>query len=270
MKIADYISKSIQEYPSLYKDIDYEKSKLHVLDHIFFTVGNGLDMAETENDLDGGYIVDPIFEKNRNDDWIRVKDKPYGEETYKKIPDDYFDSIIYYVNSTEKPIDINVIKKPFSKDDILIRYNKKVDSFFSEPKLFKAENKNPFSPYPISKNCSIACEIYDKNLFLQKDWIDELVFLCEKTLEYFNDESQYINNTYYPNEFKINKTLNSLKKKLEESGLDGLNHLQEIWGFEKTSFLPSIEEITLKENLNWNRFRTTQIEILSNLINRYK
>ena len=266
MKIEDYISKSIQEYPSLYKDVDYEKSKLHVLDHIFFTVGNGLEMADTENINEGGYVVDPISKKDRNGNWFRIKDKPYGQETYRKIPNDYFDSIVYYAYSNERPIEVTTKKD----NTVYFRYSKKVNSIFNEPKLYKAENKNPFSPYPISKNFSIACEIYDNNLFIQKDWLDELVFLCEKTLEYFNDETQYVKNSYFPSESKINKTLNSFKKKLEDDGLDGLNNLQEIWGYEKTPSVPSINEITIKHNTNWGTFKTNQIEILTNLINKYK
>jgi hypothetical protein len=38
MKIKDFISKSIQEYPLLYKDVNYEKSKLKVLNQLFFCV----------------------------------------------------------------------------------------------------------------------------------------------------------------------------------------------------------------------------------------
>ena len=72
MKIADYISKSIQEYPLMYKDVDYEKSKLKVLNHIFFTNGNGLEMAETENPEDGGYVVRPKHKKDKFGDWERI------------------------------------------------------------------------------------------------------------------------------------------------------------------------------------------------------
>lgn len=63
MKIADYISKCIQLYPTLYKDIDYNKSKLKVLNHIFFTIGNGMEMAKTKNPNEGGYVVDPKYKK---------------------------------------------------------------------------------------------------------------------------------------------------------------------------------------------------------------
>ena len=55
MKVKDYISKSIQEYPSLYKAATYEESKLLVMNHVFFTNGNGIEFAETENPKEGGY-----------------------------------------------------------------------------------------------------------------------------------------------------------------------------------------------------------------------
>ena len=54
MKIADCISQFIQEYPLLFKDVDYEKSKLKVLNHIFFKTNNGLKLAKTKNKKEGG------------------------------------------------------------------------------------------------------------------------------------------------------------------------------------------------------------------------
>lgn len=41
MRLNDVIVESILQYPLLYRDVSYEKSKIKVLDHLFLTVGNG-------------------------------------------------------------------------------------------------------------------------------------------------------------------------------------------------------------------------------------
>ena len=199
MKISDYISKIIQEYPSLYKYKNYEESKLRVLDHVFFTIGNGLEMAETEDKAKGGYIVEPKFKRIKGEDeHIRIKDKPYGKEKYRPIQEEYFKYDIYHVSCINRPKDVVFIEYYNFKDAyFLFEQTSKKESFGSSivdeilngvPKLRKIENNHEFSPYPFSKGFSIACDIYYKNLFLQKDWMDELIILCKRTVSKFIED----------------------------------------------------------------------------------
>ena len=107
MKVADFISKTIQEHPLFYKDIDYEKSKLKVLNTVFFNYGTGLELADTESPGQGGYIVEPKYKKDKKiGDYVRVKDKPYGKDKYKSIPDGYFENIVYYVYASHDPLQV--------------------------------------------------------------------------------------------------------------------------------------------------------------------
>jgi len=270
MKIADYISKSIQEYPSLYKDVDYEKSKLKVLCQIFFTNGNGLEMAETDNPKEGGYVVEPKHKKyKKTDDWIRIKDKPYGKEKYKPIPDGYFESITYYVYASEHPIETIYRKGKYGDDKIYFRYDKKVDSEFRQPKLYKAESLHPFSPYPFSKGFSIACDVFYDGVFLQDDWMQELIILCKRTMEYFNDENQYKNNSYYPTENKIKQDLNYFKERFNKDGLKGLTDLRKTWGYEAKETLPDYAEIETRKNNSWKKFHKEQLDFLAKFLKKY-
>ena len=270
MKIVDHISRSIQEYPTLYKDIDYEKSKLKVLNHIFFTNGNGLEIAYCENPNDGGYVVEPkyIIDKKTGDQ-IRIKDIPYGKEKFRAISNEYFENIVYYVfASGERPIKTVYRKEKYGYIRVYFQYNKKVDSKFKEPKLYKAESLGLFSPYPLSKY-SIACEIFDNDMFLQKDWMLELIILIKRTLEYFNDENQYRNNDYYPSENKIKQELIIFNDRFKKNGLEGVNDVRKIWGYDVKETLPDYEEIKINKNKSWEIFREGQLEFLYKFLEKY-
>jgi len=259
MKIADCISQFIQEYPLLFKDVDYEKSKLKVLNHIFFKTNNGLKLAKTKNKKEGGYLTYPTYKKNKKGDWIIDIDKPYGEETYKPIPDDYFNSVIYYVYSSPEPIEITLTDRR-----VYYRYDKEaLNSSFIQPKLRIAENLYPFSPYPFY---NLTC----KDVFLQKDWENEFLFLCNRTLEYFNDENQYKSDNYYPSDKNINITLTQFEWRFEEKGIDDIIKLRKTWGYELKEIIPDYTEIEVKKTNSWINYRQGQIETLTSIINSKK
>ncbi len=268
MKIADFISKSIQEYPLLYKDTDYEKSKLKVLDHVFFTIGNGMELAQTENPQEGGYVVTPKGKKDNKEGWIRLNDKPYGKEKYKPIPDGYFESVVYYVSAVKKPLE-TLYKKNNYGDTVLFRFDKKVENEFEMPKLFKAECFHPFSPYPFSKGCSIACDVFYDNAFLQEDWMRELIFLCKRTLEYFQNETQYINNSYWPTEKSIVYDLNYFNERFKDEGVKGVISLRKTWGCKVKDSVPDYEEIKQRKSESWEKFHKKQLSFLTDFLNKY-
>jgi len=45
VKLNLHIAQAIREYPSLYRDVTYEKSRLKVLDQLFFVIGNGYEWS---------------------------------------------------------------------------------------------------------------------------------------------------------------------------------------------------------------------------------
>jgi hypothetical protein len=260
MKIKDFISKNIQEYPTLFKDADYEKSKLKVLDHTFFVIGNGLDFADTENPNEGGYIVDSKYKFNEKTyEYDRIKDKPYGQEKYKDFPKDYFESDVYYVSFSEPLLDMVHKKESLNKDRIYLRY-KRNDG---EPNIYLANSTYEFKPYPFSKEYSLGCRVLNEGLFLQDDWMEELIFLCKKTLEFFNNESQYKRDAYYPNENDYQKDLRHFETKYQEKGVEGIKHLRDIWGYEIKETIPTIEEIKERKQQVWIKYYNNQVEFLT-------
>jgi hypothetical protein len=270
MKIADYISKCIQEYPSLYKDLDYERSKMKVLCQIFFTNGNGLKMAETEDPSEGGYVVDPKYKRSKETgDWIRRTDKPYGKEKYKKLPDSYFDDVVYYVYTSDYPIETIYRKGERTGDKVYFRYDKKTNNPRREPKLYEAKSDHKFSPYPFSKGYCIACDVFYNNVFLQSDWMDELIVLCERTLVYFNSKDEYTENVYYPTDHKIKGDLKYFNEKFEKDGINGVKDLRKIWGYEDGETVPDYEEIEQRKNKAWEKFHKEQLEFLTKFLEKY-
>lgn len=265
MKIKDFISKSIQEYPSLYKDVDYEKSKLKVLNHVFFVYGNGLELADTGNPDNCGYVVEPKHKYNKKEDgYKRLKDKPYGEDKYKPIPEGYFDSVVYYVHASEYPLEI--IKLDF--DRTYYRYSKDVlKSDFSQPKLYKAQSFETFSPYPFCEY-SIIHDVYE-GFKLEQDWLDELIILCERTLEYFNDRDQYIKNSYYPSEYQINSNLKHFEKEKRDFGSKGIIRLRKLWGYEESDIIPTYDEITNRKYNIWEQYRNDKIDYLTKFLSKH-
>lgn len=270
MKVADFISKSIQEYPSLYKDVNYEKSKMKVLDHVFFTIGNGMKIAEPADGEAGGYVVSPKYKRDRiTDEWVRRKDKPYGKEKYKKLPSDYFDSVVYYVYGSDRPLDTIVRKDDSYSDSVYLRFPKRSEEKNREPRLYKAESIGPFSPYPFSKGYSIACAVFYNDLFLQEDWMYELISLCERTLIYFNNPEEYKENVYFPSENKINKDLRYFQDRFEKDGMKGVTDLRKTWGYASKEEVPDYTEIENRKSESWKKFHKSQIDFLVKFLKKY-
>jgi len=268
MKIADYISKSIQEYPLMYKDVDYEKSKLKVLNHIFFTNGNGLEMAETENPEDGGYVVHPKHKKDKFGDWERIKDKPYCAVKYKKIPDGYFKSVVYYVYGSGRPLETIHRKDDCGGSNTLFRYEK-TDKEYQKPSLYEAESRSNFSPYPLSKGYALGCDGFYGGQFLQDDWMAELVILCERTLEYFNNH-EYLDHVYYPSDGRVGNDLRAFNEKFEKSGIKGVNELRKIWGYEPKETPVDRDEVLEQKKKSWEKFKNEQFDFLTKFLKKYK
>jgi hypothetical protein len=235
MKIKDFISKSIQEYPLLYKDVDYEKSKLKVLDQLFFVSGNGMEWADTKNPNEGGYLCKPKFKfDKKSNTWVKLKDKPYGKERYKKIPNDYFQHCVFYASGHP------FVTMRTDNKNVVLRY-KSCDTEPLPPRLILAESKHPFNPYPFDER-KLAWAL-EKSQFIQPDWLQEFIYLCNFTLKYFNDESQYVNHSHYPKQWQSGHAIES-----------NLNLVQ-----------THVKHNPIQQ---WEKFRFEQIELLERILNK--
>lgn len=169
MKLNDFISKYIQTYSLLFKSTTYEKSKYHVLNQVFLVLGNGLEVAKTENLNLGGYMCEPNYTfDDRTQNWVRVVDLPYGEETYNPIPENYFETEIY--------------------------------KYAVSSSAYKTlmQNRYPFHPYPqFEFGGGFLRNWLSSDVFLQPDWLNGLYDVCERTLQYYMDETEYKKHLYY-------------------------------------------------------------------------
>lgn len=261
MKIKDYISKSIQTYPSLFKSNNYEESKLKVLNQIFFVIGNGMEMAWTENPAEGGYVTEPKMKKDRKkDEWVRIYDKPYGKEKFKPIPDSYFEDVVFYVSSESSALEILTNCGGYR---FLARFDKQtaVNKYFS-PRLVEAKADDAFYPYPFSKGNSIACDVFYNKLFLQDDWKEELFFLCRRTLQFFEDEEQLKNDFYFPNEKRINRDIRHFNEVFSKEGSVGVQRLRKLWDYDYLDIVPTYEEIKTKKWVEFENYKIKQVEFL--------
>lgn len=83
MKLEDAVAKALFEYPSLYKDVSWEKSKIKIYDHLFLVIGNGFKWHD-------GYLGEKFSEGKPK------KLKKYGKDKYSWRPDEkWFSERLY-------------------------------------------------------------------------------------------------------------------------------------------------------------------------------
>lgn len=168
MNANDYIVSSIRRYPSLYKDKDLESSKKKVLEHVFFTVGNGLHWGEN------GEISEDCEE---------------GIPNVDPLPEDYF----------SKPILKDYRDK--GDDEYIEMVNRKCKIIGTVPcdSDFIHEQKSdfPFSVYPIC-DYSLANKIPEN---ITTDWFEAFKYIVDVAIEYYNTPSLYIRDHYIQFEF---------------------------------------------------------------------
>jgi len=100
MTLEDTIAKSIKKYPSLFKDVNWKKSRIKVIDHLFLTIGNGFEWYD-------GYLAE------------KSKKHKYGEIKFKWRPTQkWFDTKLFDKYGWDKAI-IDIIKKNPQMADLL-------------------------------------------------------------------------------------------------------------------------------------------------------
>ena len=240
MKIKDYIRQKILDYPGIYRYSTYEESRLRVLDHIFFSPGNGLGFTKD------GYITSR--EKTiagRNGKLISIA-KPYGEETVRPFPEGYFNMDMYKLGE--------IIGCHETKNGTVVYCQKDI-----KPYLLKYENTTPFSPYSITRYSMISK--WAEGQFLQNDWIDEAYYLCRKVLEYYNNLETYKHSIYYPVNLDRDPTI-----MFAELSTNNIREIRKQCGYRDSDLPISKSEIREKKIMRWLSYKTDQIEKLKEII----
>lgn len=236
MKLQHYISKTIQEYPTLFKGITYKKSRLNVLEQTFLSLGNEVELAHTKEEKKGGYYTETQCRKYAGK-YQRIYDKPYGKETYKQIPDDYF----------KKPIFeeiLNIYDNTTHKVELKVDYD--------------------FIPYPLSTVSNLHI-LYTKNHFIQDDWLQGAIDLAKRVIEFYENFNQYAQYSMnYPKELKavptergeIIKALRSFRNKNPEHDI--------------FQGLPKKEPFDIDKQLNiFEDYRSETLDFMYRFIERY-
>lgn len=188
MTVHNYIVDSLINLPSLYKDVDWEKSKMKILNHVFLVIGNGVEIAISKNGSQG-YFTKPNFYK-KGETHIRKLDKNYNNKSNLKLPKNFFDRKVYYVSCT--------YEKLGSRDKYWIQsednHNEDFHQKYLLPKPVEANSTYDFQPYPISEYSAVI-KCVKNNVFLQDDWKQAGIDLCHHVIDYY-ESGKWRNNTY--------------------------------------------------------------------------
>lgn len=205
MKVVDHVNQAINSYPSLYMYGNYEESTFMVLHHCFIVLGNGIEWAYTGDPKTGGYLTSPRHRKV-HDDWVRIKDKPYGKEKCELDPRAFKERIYYFEEiDADKPnkfmlieksgadikvvfeSDLDELKKKYKVCDGIEDYIPGIHTHFYFPT--RTEGLKRTAPYPnFQKKYSCFWEIEPQ--LIQEDWLIAGLDHLKYWQAYFNDEER--------------------------------------------------------------------------------
>lgn len=196
-----YVKECIAKYPLLYKTSDYWRSEHLVANHVFLTLGNGLEWAHVKNPKRGGFLVEPRYRKYRGE-YVRIYDKPYGKETYDK---ELFNRVwteriftFYNFPKEDEDWDPNFTRDVFESEiteDLkdMKRFELSIDSSVKRwNKLAKKmENEKPtswFSPYPDFGE-EYSCFYKPEVKYIQDDWKEAAIKHLDFCRDFVSDKN---------------------------------------------------------------------------------
>lgn len=158
MKLDLYVAKSIRDFPTLFRDVTYEKSRIKVLDQLFLVNGNGLEWKN--GTLEDRYKTTPKMAKQRAEE--RGEDYvPKSHMRSTKFEPDYF----------MKPI--LVIRKLYTDENGVVQtYTQNQESTYA------------WVPYSICEYAKLVN--IPKNV--QKDWLEGAIETYQRTVEFWNQD----------------------------------------------------------------------------------
>lgn len=166
MFLEEAVAYSIKKHPILYRDVDYKKSRIKVLNQFFNVIGNGQKWFD-------GYCAEIKF-RRKNGEYERYF-LPYGKERCSpKFRKDYFIS-----------------------DNIIGMFKTKRDKKYNHVMGLTWENEDnryPFRPYPISSDFSLITQIPSD---VRSDWLEGANEICQIGLYFFNNPQCFKHDTFF-------------------------------------------------------------------------
>jgi len=225
MKLENSIKWSIYNYPTLYRDNTYEKSRIPVLCQYFLTIGNGLEwhpdgflsncsysengvkyVYEELEELPQGFFEKELFiidvEKSRKKE---VEDF-FGDKFYYFLEREFIDYFYCVFESTED--ESKEIRKKYSyKYENLFSLNCDIPARKAKWRMSGMDNVY-WKPYEICQYSAIMNMIKGRtNSFkiknfdltnIKEDWIQGAIDIAKYAIEYYSTEEMYITCSYHP------------------------------------------------------------------------
>lgn len=204
MSVNDYVKKVTLSYPSLYASESFDVAKAKVLNHLLFTIGNGISVKSFLENIKLNKINKKLLEKESSHlfdgqplYWILVRDrykhpndKEFFEENFGKRSD---------VFTKQEVADWEVVK---NKNFIVCELNRD-----GKPR--------GWSPYPyFEKQYNFIWKLQESGILqtLPQDYLDAFKEHCEIILKYSEEKGVA---EYYP-PFEHAKTPREKQEKLME------------------------------------------------------
>lgn len=259
------VNSAIYNYPTLFRHVDYEQSRLLVLNQLFFVIGNGYEWHED------GYLYDNCS----------------NYKPRKTLPKDFFNKKLFDVEINRSLI--NELKKEFK--DRFFHIKKGISTYVifeakdREEAVFltnKFRIKRPtsvegfdwvfvheilpnfkYNPYPLCeysglveilnrKTNSPRCKNFD--LVPQTDWLEGCLDIARHALTYYEDESKFSKNHYHHS-----NTTEKYKKEYENI------NIKKHW-LDKLMNGETVEQFAVRM---WKEYRNEQLDYLYRFINKF-
>ena len=190
----NFIDKEILLWPDLFLKTTYEKSMMSVLDHVFFTIGNGFEWKNgypllhsgSKNLIDYPAVDIDLFFKKRKNIWMLVINNMKTHEFIKTFNFDYLKDFssekVIYIDDKHFAEHYNNEVKNIESDLEVFDVFDRIDKFDKATKIWY---NSQVSFYPISKYSMI------NEINKQKVIQDETVEYALKLLDYA--EKYYLN-----------------------------------------------------------------------------
>ena len=282
MKLEDHVRWCIWTYPTLYRGRDYASSRILVLNHLFFTIGTGLEWHRD------GYLTD-----GHKNHFRKTLPKRYFEcnlycflldesrSNKKKVKQDLNGAFHYFLGKRGKetevvfeatPEEAKRLTKAHGRDPFATNINHPEDDFplrvRNAAAMYLEQNRAfGLNPYPLSEYSSLveitkgrtnSLHVENFDLVPQPDWLEGCADMARYALSYYQDEEKYKHNSYHPDQ-----TLNQFQWEIKDAKREG----------RKPHFEKNMKEgETLEEFAQriWDRHLKDELKLLDAFFAKYE
>ena len=200
MKLSEIIKNSILSYPTLYKFETEEQSRIAVLNHLFFVIGNGYEWESGGSSLTSSSEYEASIEEYPEDFFNRelwkVSEVKGGDKS-KFIEDMERNGIEYYSRNNNNSVDFHIFTDRQTAYFYAEKYGRK-----SYNMAYSCRNSQ-VDFYPICEFSNITHMLNGKTdegeelPNIPEDFIAAGLELCLAAREYYHDEERYSKHIYF-------------------------------------------------------------------------